>query len=298
MRQHETTRRIIRKVAELAGKQRSLKVAVILKKIAKVLLPKESEVRVGCKSRMVVYPRISVSFYLGFDGAEPGVHKVLHEKCKEGDTFVDVGAYSGYYSLWVYERVGEIGRVVAFEPNPESFKVLQRNIERNKYDIIAENVALSDQEGYADFTLRNSMSRFTKIGGTPIGEAIKVRTTTFDNYRKLTNIIPNFIKIDVEGAEYSVLKGMEETLQIYNPSLLIEIHHDANYELFDFLEDIGYSICLVDEEGISSIDTSEIMERLKDRQWDKYGTISSRHILAEKTRGNCIKDGRGGFSKA
>lgn len=110
--------------------------------------------------------------------------------------------------------MGESGKVVSFEPNPESYEILRRNIELNKFtNVVAENVALLDEEG----TLKLFIGRATKDSSSlfPAEEVdeeryVTVKTTTLDNYCQSHGIAPNFVKIDAEGAEYKILKGFEK----------------------------------------------------------------------------------------
>ena len=104
---------LLQSAAKIASKSKLLK--RVGTKLAVHLLPEEVETRVG-SSRFVFRPKIDGLWYLNYSDAEPGVDKVLRENLKEGDTFIDIGAYIGYYSILARNIVGESGKVIAFEP--------------------------------------------------------------------------------------------------------------------------------------------------------------------------------------
>jgi len=119
--------KILQSAAKIASKSKLLK--RVGTKIGSSLLPEEFETRVG-SSRFVFRPKIDGLYYLNYSDAEPGVDRVLREKLKKGDTFIDIGAHIGYYSILARNIVGESGKVIAFEPNPESYKLLKKNCEK------------------------------------------------------------------------------------------------------------------------------------------------------------------------
>jgi FkbM family methyltransferase len=142
---------------------------------------------------------------------------------REGDVVVDVGAYIGYFSLLASGRVGAKGRVYSFEPIPRNFERLKRNLEVNKTkNIRAYNLGLSDRDETLSFTvpreipaqssLAASWSELTK-GAKLTKDTVKAKLTTFDRFGKDAGLNKvDIIKIDVDGAELKVLKGMRKTL--------------------------------------------------------------------------------------
>ncbi len=136
---------LLQSAAKIGAKSKLLK--RVGTKLAVHILPEEVETRVG-SSRFIFRPKMDGLWYLNYSDAEPGIEKVLRENLSEGDTFVDIGAYIGYYSIVARNIVGESGKVIAFEPNPESYRMLKKNIELNKYEnCIPENIAITDKEG-------------------------------------------------------------------------------------------------------------------------------------------------------
>jgi len=164
----------------------------------------------------------------------------LGEWVKNGDWVLDVGANVGHYAARLSDLVGSSGRVFAFEPVPDTFELLSANIARLRY----QNVTL----------LNVAASEFADIVGVHIPQF----DTGIDNYymAQLTREkmelsvfcmpvdavqIPSpvkFAKIDVEGHELSVLKGMEKMLKRDHPVLVVEGVSDA---VLSYLTALGYS---------------------------------------------------------
>jgi len=256
-------------------------------KIAINLLPEEFETTVG-NSRFVFRPKKDGLWFLNYAAfAEPGVEKVLCKYLREGDTFVDVGAYIGYYTIFARNLVGESGKIIAFEPNPISFKLLKKNIDLNGYyNCILENIALSENGGKAKLFI----GKFTDADSSLIPLKNRVNrsyynivTTEFDKYSKLHNIIPDMIKIDVEGSEYYVLKSMKNTLALYHPKILIEIHSNNLNKIgvtpsyvIDFLLKKEYKIQLVTNEKLREIPTRKLLDIIN---MDRENSIVKNQIL-------------------
>jgi len=134
----------------------------------------------------------------------------------------DIGAHVGFYTLLASKLVGKSGHVYAFEPNPKNLSFLKQHLSLNKVaNTTIFPVALSNQTGPANFSLAQSdlMGRLDKQGKT------KVKTTTLDNLlkRKLLKP-PNILKIDAEGAEYSILQGASFLLSHYHPDIFLATH--------------------------------------------------------------------------
>ncbi|WP_205509327.1 FkbM family methyltransferase [Longitalea arenae] len=169
---------------------------------------------------------------------ESELTKYFLNNVKEDSVFVDVGANFGYYSCLAAKRVnaGKGGKVHSFEANRNAFALLQKNIMINWIDwnaVSLNYVALSDSEGTVQF--KNYKYRF---GGSQMdsynedSEGINTAEIVTVNAKKMDQILGagarvDFIKIDVEGAEFKVLKGAENVIN-NNPQvkLLIEWNND------------------------------------------------------------------------
>jgi FkbM family methyltransferase len=153
---------------------------------------------------------------------------------KEGDIVVDVGAHRGRYTIISSKRVGQNGKVIAIEAHPDNFEVLNRNIRLNKLtNVIPLNYAAYSKQTKVDlyWYMENSTghnSILLNYKSTDYkGKFVQVNANTLDQLLLQQNGINevNWIKIDVEGAEFEVLKGATDTLsKSKDISLLIEIH--------------------------------------------------------------------------
>ena len=166
-----------------------------------------------------------------------------HFNPKEGDVVVDIGAHIGPYTIFASKRVGPNGKVVSIEADPGNFDVLNRNIQLNKLsNVIALNYAIYSEEKLIKLYLpgsgeaQGSSASYTKYNTIMSDRAaqghekfVEVKANTLDYLllsNKITQARVNWIKIDVEGAEYEVLKGAKNILsKNADITLLIEIHN-------------------------------------------------------------------------
>jgi len=141
---------------------------------------------------------------------------------QRGDVFVDVGAYIGLYSLLAAKVVGANGRVIAFEPYPGSRELLNKNVSLNGLaDIVrVESSAIGDELGVTELRAAGVCSANTltpntvkAFGDEQAISTVTVSVTTLDEYCERGQIVPSFVKIDVEGWELHVLRGMERVLR-------------------------------------------------------------------------------------
>jgi FkbM family methyltransferase len=161
--------------------------------------------------------------------------RFLQENVREGQIILDVGAWEGSFTLLCSNLVGLKGKVYAFDPDRIAFSNLQKNVRKNKIkNVYLENVGLSNSIGSATLHLikGGGQTQSTLIfykGGyhekyTKCIQTISVPITTIDDYCEKNEIIPNGIKIDVEGAEANLIEGCQKVLSKYHPWILIEFH--------------------------------------------------------------------------
>ena len=166
----------------------------------------------------------------------------LFEKTlKKGNIVFDIGAHIGFYSLLSAELTGKDGKVFSFEPLTTNYEYLKKHIEINNYrNITPLNVAVSDKDDFAFFSEGES----TSTGHLANNGEIKVRTIAIDdwiNNKKLP--IPNVLKIDVEGAEFSVLKGAVNLLKTHHPVVFLSTHSsEIHKNCCDFLLALRYKL--------------------------------------------------------
>jgi len=164
---------------------------------------------------------------------------------KKGDIVVDIGAHMGRYTIISSKRVGTNGKVVAIEAHPGNFEILNRNIKLNQLtNVIPLNYAvysketkiklyLPDEE--SGYTMHHSIMSdylFTKYEDKTEDKFVEVNANTLDYLLQLKGITDvNWVKIDVEGAEFEVLKGANNLLSNSKDiALLIEVHGKNTYE--------------------------------------------------------------------
>ncbi|MDO9084688.1 MAG: FkbM family methyltransferase [Anaerolineaceae bacterium] len=191
-------------------------------------------------------------YYLGY--SEPEIAYFVNYFLKPGMTFVDIGAHLGEYCILSSPLVEKSGKIFAFEPNPDIYPFLTRNIYRNSLiNVVLDNHAVSSKEGEIIFQIHKEASmsslKFNTLQKVEnIVREIHVSTINLDNYFQNYEKEINLIKVDVEGAETEVIigaknlcsksKGDAPTWIIeYNPGTAISTGRDAKnilYLLWEF----------------------------------------------------------------
>lgn len=142
-----------------------------------------------------------------------------------GETVLDIGANAGLMSRCFAHCVGRGGRVLAFEPEPGNVDALKFNLRRFPWARVYER-ALSDTNEVATFYLNCVSGTGNSLVPHELGtREIKVRCQTLDDFLAgHLDVRPDWIKIDVEGAEPRVLRGMQQTVRNFpGVRLLIEL---------------------------------------------------------------------------
>jgi FkbM family methyltransferase len=166
--------------------------------------------------------------------------RLFERHVRPGATVLDVGAHVGYYTLLSAVLAGPSGRVHSFEPNPQNADFLRRHVRINRLDSVrVEQAAVSDREGTArfDFGTGSGTGHLADAG------ALEVRTLRLDDYCAQHALAPAALKIDVEGAEMSVLQGARDMLARHRPVIFLSTHgpevHRASLAL---LRELGYRV--------------------------------------------------------
>ena len=163
-------------------------------------------------------PSLSLATALLEGGYETATRRLIERLLPDGGTFLDVGAHVGFYSLLAARRAGPNGRVFAFEPEPDNFRLLRKNIAENGYDnITAIPAAVSDRSGRSEmFVSRQGNDRHSlfRNPGSPLEERTEtVDTTTLDDFAAALGWPAiDLVKMDIEGAEPLALAGMQRLL--------------------------------------------------------------------------------------
>ena len=165
---------------------------------------------------------------------EPATIRWMLDHLRGGDIVVDVGANHGYHSMIAAALVGATGRVFAFEPNPEVLTQLREHARQNGFQerITVSAAALSDTTGdqvalYVSSCASNSglssLDPTWEVGASQAADrTVLVETERFDEWRERAQVDRiDLVKIDVEGAEDRVVRGMACTLETAPPRHII-----------------------------------------------------------------------------
>jgi FkbM family methyltransferase len=178
---------------------------------------------------------------------DPEVFVPIREVLRPGDTFLDVGANIGYYSVLAAHVVGVTGAVHSFEIDPRPLQSLRRNAALvPDCNLHVNEIAVGDHDGSAQFH-RDADSGHSHLTGA--GRGVTVNMTTLDEWSrrqpKLGRVTA--MKIDIEGAELPALHGARKFLQQHRPLIVCEACDEhqqqgghSNKELFQFFRDVGY----------------------------------------------------------
>jgi FkbM family methyltransferase len=207
--------------------------------------------------RLFVSPDARLAFLLPGDGSfdEPLLDRA-RALLEPGDKVWDIGANVGVFAFAAAGRAGPGGRVLAVEPDPWLFGLLQRSRAANRGGGLAQVellcAAVADRSGLARLEIAargraaNTLAGFgsSQMGG--VREELLVPTVTLDELLGAT-FAPDLVKVDVEGAELLVLRGAARLLAEVRPALLLEVAESnaeavrellgaARYRLFDAAE--------------------------------------------------------------
>lgn len=198
--------------------------------------------------RMRVNWQMQASY--AFGTYEPEVVRAVQRVVHPGCVAVDVGANTGYFTLLLAKLVGPQGRVIAFEPLPENFQVLQENIRLNAYrNVTLEPRAVMDTPGSVRlYRQRDHLLTGTASTVQVTGVGLEVPAVSLDVYLRATGGRADFVKIDVEGAEGAVLTGMRRVLAEDRPIVLVELHEvtSEDHPALSALRTSGYRIHYLD----------------------------------------------------
>ncbi len=185
------------------------------------------------------------------------VTALLRNMARPGWTFFDVGANEGYYAFLAADLGGSGSKVVAFEPQAAVASLLRASVNRNRTPVtVVEAACVAEGESITFYASddRTNLGAGTVVPGLHKGEGTSVRAVTLDKYCTDSGLVPDIVKIDVEGFELYVLRGFTETLAARPPALILaEITDDARFpshrEVEGFLAGFGYEAHRVGSEG-------------------------------------------------
>jgi FkbM family methyltransferase len=171
---------------------------------------------------------------------------------RSGDTVIEVGAHIGYLTTYFAQLVGSKGHVLTFEPSDENADYLADNVRDLAWVTIdrhgvadfmgtarffVESITGQNNSLYADYAVFDENAK--NAGLTAERTEMSIEVTTIDHAVAEHGIAPNFVKIDIEGAELDALRGMTETLKTCQPAVFIEITKNTA-ECFALFADADY----------------------------------------------------------
>ncbi len=210
----------------------------------------------------------------------------LHDVLRPGDTFVDVGANIGYYSVLAGLRVGSAGRVVAVEAHPGLARLLRRNVTINGLHTRTEVWQRAAWSGPADLPFHQRLHYSANSSVGPVApetleqladeeEVVQVQGVAVDTLLGALGRV-DVLKVDVEGAEVHAFTGLAGTIAAHtgisimfewSPEQLIQVGSRPG-ELVDLLEGMGLGFCLL-ENGLQPIERARLLSL-------SYGNVLAR----------------------
>jgi len=224
---------------------------------------------------------------------EPEETRLVSSLLREGDVFVDVGANVGYFTLVASDAVGKSGKVFAFEPEPKNFSLLRKNVQVNKcVNARCEQKAVNGTDhpvelylssfNYGDHRIFQSHDDEDYNRGRQRART-QVEGVTLDSYFAPGTRV-DFIKMDVQGAEYFALQGMKRVLRDnLDVVLMMEFWphglKEAGVEpsrLLEEIEDLGFVSYKTHSGKLALFDRDEILQTSGD---DCVNLVLSRNKL-------------------
>lgn len=189
---------------------------------------------------------------------EPELAEIVKKHIDSQKDVLDVGANIGFFSVLFSKLISNKNKVLAIEPTPLALSYLRRNIERNNClsSVVVFEGVITANEGMVRLNTVPGMEEYSSLGSIveSIGEgsqieSIEVYGSTVDKLVLEKKLVPGFIKIDTEGAEYLVLSGAMNTLNTCRPVILSELSdkylstfgHTAE-NVVNLLKRNGYSV--------------------------------------------------------
>ncbi len=204
-----------------------------------------------------------------FNMSEPEQTSALVDTLKKGQVFFDIGANVGYYTILGGRLVGSQGKVFAFEPVVRNLAYLYRHTELNKAgNVTIISAACSDNSSLTLFSAgpdfaTGHMTKSIRVDPGAREPSFPVPTVTVDAMVQLLGVSPDVMKIDVEGAELSVLRGAQATLRKAKSKVFLSTHSDIlRSTCLEYLRGLGYTFEVLSQDKNSP---SEFLAKYAER---------------------------------
>lgn len=194
------------------------------------------------------------AFWLG--SYEPHMQNCIAAEVKPGGVFYDIGANVGFYTLLASDLVKQ-GKVVAFEPLTANVVYLKRHVQLNAVrNVEVMQLAICDHEGFSSF----ESEKTRLMGRLKADGACRVQTASLDSLLDDGIIAPpNYVKMDIEGAELQALLGGRTCFQRHKPILFLATHGaDITRECGQLLQSWNFSLQYIDR---TAEERAEILAR-------------------------------------
>lgn len=180
---------------------------------------------------------------------EPYKTEAILANFSKGEIFFDIGAHIGYFSAIAAHLNGDTGKVFAFEPRPMNAGFFRKHMKVNGFrNVVLFEAAVGDAEGDVMFDSAHGSAtgRVTKDGD------LKVKQVSIDKLISEGALPkPTFIKIDVEGGEIEVLRGLERVINDSRPKMVVATHNpECHSFVIDFLEKRKYRFQILNPDSI------------------------------------------------
>ena len=196
------------------------------------------------------------------------------EACRGRRAVIDVGAHVGLVTLPVASVLGQGGLVVAFEPAAANRRFLERHVALNGFSqrVRVEGMLLGDseQEAVVFFEVEEATGMSTVASGVLRGEARRTMLpqTSLDAYCQRAQLVPEVVKIDVEGAEIAVLEGARQVLADCRPTVFLSVHPRliaalgrSTDDLTKLIAEVGYECRNIDGTPVATFALREYVLR-------------------------------------
>jgi FkbM family methyltransferase len=209
-------------------------------------------VQSGLSQGLWIQPRLPEEAGYWRGQKERGTEGAILATVREGSVVYDVGAHIGAVTFGVARLVGKSGRVVAFDADPENIASLRESCVLNHFEEriqvlhrVVWSYSSSSGIRFRRGALRRSHGGVEADGCRPVladGATITVPATTLDEFVASSGIVPELVKVDVEGGEYEVLRGGEILFRRERPRVLVEVHHQQAFEQISrWMTNVRYS---------------------------------------------------------
>ncbi len=168
--------------------------------------------------------------YYGTNIPEFGTTKIFFDYINKDSVVLDIGAHLGYFTCLAGALAKEVHSI---EVDPKCISYIQDNINANNLNnVTVHNVALADKKGTVKIQNLETPNSSITINSRVSNSYIEVDSTSLDEFIEAHNIEPDFVKIDIEGAEGIAINGMKKLLK-RDIILLLEVHNKALQKWFN-----------------------------------------------------------------